>query len=707
MLHYLDVLPNLGANSYHFIMNFMSIASSSLYSEDLKINFCKGIMKGLENSCKQLSSNIDYETYEELQKIFSKFGFHWYLLEREPCLKCFDTNYTSSEQAKLSDIQSETRFSDCCYFVRFKNPIKVSSIHIKLSEIRGHKAVTGVSIYFCNSSNKDLADLKNNWSVWSILKSIKIKPASTNSLEIELPIPTIMLNLVIKFHTITVIRLSQEDFPQFYSSRYLSGRSRYSLLGNKKADSKGDVVGISMGHDKELMSCPRCNKVVEDKYGICSCGENAYQCLKCRNINYENLDAFLCNECGEGRYSTLDLFLKYTLDAICESINSEKDMQSLCKDVDSHLGIIQNYYENLPKYRENLNKFISKHKGESSTKDLKEESNKELSPVIYSLINIVKEYQESYYAMMISVKSVALLRTAIMNFQNANIITVSSEDELTKCYGCNFSFVSNLLKGLKSLKNNELLDILIEKYCIIETIVQYIIHGYSQKLKKKGRKLIIELTLFDFKACERLYRIVNSHLSTAIQYESFLENSILEEIQLVLDFTSKYFSMEIDPIDPESIAIWNLALKEFWKIFFIILEKSWEDSKVSNILALFLDMILDMVFKTLVLKPNPQLPTDPILKEFFENNPALMKSIESQSNTHELYLACISSKNISQLFESWQKGFVSFETWHPGLENNTLSLPHNWLMDCLLYSTSARVQDMARMIILCLAGSGL
>ena len=76
MLHYLEVLPNLGANSYHFIMNFMTIASNSLYSEDLKLNFCRGIIRGLENSCKQLSSNIDHEIYEDLQKIFSKYGFH-------------------------------------------------------------------------------------------------------------------------------------------------------------------------------------------------------------------------------------------------------------------------------------------------------------------------------------------------------------------------------------------------------------------------------------------------------------------------------------------------------------------------------------------------------------------------------------------------------------------------------------------------------
>ena len=708
MLHYLEILPNLGSNSYHFIMNFMKIAGNSLYSQDLREKFCQGVIRGLENSCKQLSSNVDNEIYEELQKLLSKYGFHWYLLEREPCLKCFDTNYTSLEQVKINDLQSEMRFSDSSYFVRFKNPIKVSRIDIKLSEIRGHKAVTGVSIYFCNQNNKDLADLKYTTAAWSLVKTLKVKPASTNNLDITLEIPTIMLNLMIKFETVAVIRLTQEDFPHFYQPRYITPRNRYSLLGSKKSDAKGDVVGISMGNDKELMTCPRCSKTVEDKFGICTCGENAYQCFKCRNINYESLDAFLCNECGEGRYCKVDIFLKYALDAICESVNTDKEVQELGKEVDSHLSIIQSYYENLPKYRENLNSFISKYKGVISCKELKEESGKELSPAVYSLISTVKEYQDAYYSMMISVKSVALLRTSIMHFSNSSSSVVSSQDLLTHCYGCNFNFVSNLLKGLKSLQNPELLNILIENYNIIETTVQYIVHSYSQKLKKKGKKLIIQLALLNPKAIQRLYSIVNCHLNTVIHFQSFIEASVLEEIHLILDFTCEYFSKKIDLSRPESALIWDQVLKEFWKIFFIVLKKSWQDSKVSNTLALFLDMILDMIFKTLILKNTEirDLRLDEETLNFFLNNPALYKTQESETNSSKVFERALNSVGILTMYDDWQSGRVRFESWEIA-DGQRVRVPGNWLMDCLLYSSSVRVQDMSRMIILCLAGSGL
>ena len=39
--------------------------------------------------------------------------------------------------------------------------------------------------------------------------------------------------------------------------------------------------------------------VVTNAHGVCgNCGEVAFQCRKCRHINYDRLDAFLCVECG-------------------------------------------------------------------------------------------------------------------------------------------------------------------------------------------------------------------------------------------------------------------------------------------------------------------------------------------------------------------------------------------------------------------------
>jgi hypothetical protein len=48
-------------------------------------------------------------------------------------------------------------------------------------------------------------------------------------------------------------------------------------------------------HGSDRLTCPRCGNTVTDRHsGICrNCHENAYQCRQCRNINYENLTAFI------------------------------------------------------------------------------------------------------------------------------------------------------------------------------------------------------------------------------------------------------------------------------------------------------------------------------------------------------------------------------------------------------------------------------
>ena len=46
-----------------------------------------------------------------------------------------------------------------------------------------------------------------------------------------------------------------------------------------------------------LLTCPRCTRIVNNAAGVCGhCGEVAFQCRKCRHINYDRLDAFLCVE---------------------------------------------------------------------------------------------------------------------------------------------------------------------------------------------------------------------------------------------------------------------------------------------------------------------------------------------------------------------------------------------------------------------------
>ena len=89
----------------------------------------------------------------------------------------------------------------------------------------------------------------------------------------------------------------------FHTSRWdyaYTGGSSHGDLSNLK-DKKVAIIGTGatavqcvphLGASAEKLQCPRCSRTVTDKHGICKhCGDNAYQCRHCRNINYEKVSS--------------------------------------------------------------------------------------------------------------------------------------------------------------------------------------------------------------------------------------------------------------------------------------------------------------------------------------------------------------------------------------------------------------------------------
>lgn len=49
-----------------------------------------------------------------------------------------------------------------------------------------------------------------------------------------------------------------------------------------------EAASASGSRVPEIVHCPRCSTSVAPNPGICSnCGENVFQCVKCRSINYD------------------------------------------------------------------------------------------------------------------------------------------------------------------------------------------------------------------------------------------------------------------------------------------------------------------------------------------------------------------------------------------------------------------------------------
>lgn len=82
----------------------------------------------------------------------------------------------------------------------------------------------------------------------------------------------------------------------------------------------------AMQTTQENLPCPRCSATVPANPGICvNCGENVFQCHKCRSINYDEKDPFLCNTCGFCKYAKFEVTLAARACSAVDPITSEED----------------------------------------------------------------------------------------------------------------------------------------------------------------------------------------------------------------------------------------------------------------------------------------------------------------------------------------------------------------------------------------------
>lgn len=79
-----------------------------------------------------------------------------------------------------------------------------------------------------------------------------------------------------------------------------------------------------------MLQCPRCNASVPAHPGVCAaCGENAHQCQKCRTINYDERDPFLCISCGFSKYARFDMVVEGRPCSAVDPIENEDDRQKV------------------------------------------------------------------------------------------------------------------------------------------------------------------------------------------------------------------------------------------------------------------------------------------------------------------------------------------------------------------------------------------
>ena len=139
--------------------------------------------------------------------------------------------------------------------------------------------VRTINVYYKTRTVTWVVELKNKPQLWHLAKKVSVTQGQI-ALKLEFPLAIVACNIMIEY-----------------------------------VDYNENVQAVG-----ESLQCPRCSATVPAKPGVCgTVGENFFQCYKCRAINYDKKDPFLCNSCGFCKYA----MFKYSLTA--QQIDSEGD----------------------------------------------------------------------------------------------------------------------------------------------------------------------------------------------------------------------------------------------------------------------------------------------------------------------------------------------------------------------------------------------
>ncbi|XP_037079445.1 E3 ubiquitin-protein ligase UBR4-like [Pollicipes pollicipes] len=277
----------------------------------------------LRTQNQQLANHANGQLYAGLAALVE---FDGYYLESEPCLVCNNPEVAYS-QLKLSGVKVDSRYTTTTQLVKLVGSHTISRVFLRIGDLKRSKMVRTINVYYNNRTVQSVVELKNRPSMWHKAKKVSLSGGQTD-VKVDFPLPIVACNLMI-------------EYADFYE--------------NMQASS-------------ETLQCPRCSASVPAHPGVCgNCGENVFQCHKCRAINYDEKDPFLCNACGFCKYAKFEYTLTAKPCCAVDPIESEEDRKKAVVNINGLLERADKIYKKLMSYKptlEALLAWVNDHGGE-------------------------------------------------------------------------------------------------------------------------------------------------------------------------------------------------------------------------------------------------------------------------------------------------------------------------------------------------------
>ena len=439
--------------------------------------------------------------------------FDGYYLESEPCVTCSCPDVPYSRM-KLETLKSETKFTDNRIIIKCTGSFTIQSVTMNVYDARKSKSVKVLNLYYNNRPVTDLSELKNNWTLWKRAKSCHLTFNQTE-LKVEFPIPITACNFMI-------------ELDSFYE--------------NLQASSL------------ESLQCPRCSRSVTDKHGICSnCHENAYQCRQCRNINYENLDSFLCNECGYSKYGRFEFHFMAKSSFLFDNMENDDDMRKGLTAIESESENAHRRYQQLMGFKKPLIKLVSsigEQEIDSQQKDAVQQMMVSLpGPTCkvnrkIALLGVLygEKCKAAFDSVSKSVQTLQGLRRVLMtylhqkNTSGTNALPAFSIPRSpSSCYGCSTMFVTQCLELLQVLSKHANCRKQLVSAGILSELFENNIHQGPRTARTLARAVLSSFSESDADAVQELNNLIQKKVMYCLEHHRSMDiaQSTREELLLL------------------------------------------------------------------------------------------------------------------------------------------------------------------------------
>lgn len=526
------LLPVYGRRTAQFVdlIGFLTLSTKSI--SDALPQYMGQAVSVLRQQNELLSKHPNAPIYTALAQVLEIDGFY---LESEPCLICNNPEVPMSN-IKLSTIKIDSKFTTQTTIVKLIQSHIISKIVLRIGDLKRAKMVRTMYIYYNNRTVQAVVELKNRPSMWHKAKKVRLAAGQTD-VKIDFVLPITACNLMIEYY-------------DFYET----------------------VTGSS-----ESLQCPRCSAPVPANPGICgNCGENVFQCHKCRAINYDEKDPFLCHSCGFCKYAKFDYSIIGRACCAVDPIESADDRAKTVQTIHTSLDKADRIYRQLQANKQILELLVQKVSEQKLDRTFDESlsggvvGGSQVNKVIQLLAQkYAVDSKSSFEELGKIIQKIQACRRELVSYDRSQLDLPAAPSESTiqhnqiainKCYGCALASTEQCLTLLRAMASNMECRKELCNEGLVEELAQNNLRRGTVQIQDEVRQLMCLLTrdLPDAtkKLCDLIKNRVKLALSGVVPLAN-LDSAVRHEMALLEALVIQYDSC------------WEEKLKVVFELFLL------------------------------------------------------------------------------------------------------------------------------------------